>query len=173
MVLGIEVSVALAHERVAIANLMQLYTHDFSEHWAGSSRGELGDDGRFEAYPLDPYWTDTTRVPLLVRVDGRLAGFALVDRGSHTGRAVDHNMAEFFIARKHRRGGVGTAAAQAILTRYPGVWETAVARSNVDALSFWRRVVDTHPAVEGVEEHDVTSAEWNGPVLRFRIASPG
>lgn len=172
MMSGIEVSVALAHERVAIANLMQLYTHDFSEHWAGSSRGELDDDGRFAAYPLDSYWTDATRVPLLVRVDGRLVGFALLDRRSHTGRPVDHNMAEFFIARKHRRGGVGTAAAQTILTRYPGVWETAVARRNTDALSFWRRAIRTHLAVTAVEEHDVTSDDWNGPVLRFRIASP-
>jgi len=171
MVLGIEVSVALAHEQVAIANLMQLYTHDFSEHWAGSSRGDIGDDGRFEAYPLNPYWTDAARVPLLVRVAGRLAGFALLDRSSHTGRAVDHNIAEFFVARKHRRSGVGTAAAQTILIRYPGVWEVAVARPNVGALSFWRRAVHTHPAAAAVEEHDITSVDWNGPVLRFRIAS--
>lgn len=173
MALGIEVSVALPHERAAMANLMQLYIHDFSEYWAGSSRGELGDDGRFEPYPLDPYWTDAARVPLLVRVDGRLAGFALLDRNAHTGRAVDHNMAEFFIARKHRGGGVGTAAAQTILTRYPGTWETAVARPNVRALSFWRRTIRTHPAAAGIEEHDITSAHWNGPVLRYRIALPG
>ena len=40
-----------------IQNLAQLYTHDFSEFWAGTSRGDLGPEGKFAAYPLDEYWT--------------------------------------------------------------------------------------------------------------------
>ena len=32
---------------VLLQNLFQLYTHDFSEFWAGSARGGLGADGRF------------------------------------------------------------------------------------------------------------------------------
>ena len=33
--------------RETIANLFQLYVHDFSEQWAGTDRGELQEDGRF------------------------------------------------------------------------------------------------------------------------------
>ena len=59
---------------------MQLYVHDFSEFWSDRPEGELGEDGRFDPYPLDDYWTDASHIPLLLRVSGRLAGFALVRR---------------------------------------------------------------------------------------------
>ncbi len=168
MARGLEVTIARPDERPALANLMQFYIHDFSEFFAGTARGELEDDGRFEDYPLDDYWRDPANVPLLLRVDGRMAGFALLDAGSHSGRPVDRNMAEFFIARKHRRGGVGLAAARIIFTRWPGVWEAAVARRNTAALAFWRKAIRGHPLAEDVEESDLTTKAWNGWVLRFR-----
>jgi predicted acetyltransferase len=166
----VEVIVASAGQKGALDNLFQLYVHDFSEHWAGTDDGDLGDDGRFEPYRhLDSYWDDESRVPLLIRADKRLAGFALLNQHSQTGQGVDRNMAEFFIARKHRRSGVGTAAVHAILVRYPGVWEIAVARRNVAAAAFWRRAVEHHPLVADLEEIDLTAPSWNGPVLRFRV----
>jgi predicted acetyltransferase len=74
-------------------------------------------------------------------------------------------MAEFFVVRKHRRGGVGSAAMAAIVARYPGLWEAAVARRNVQALPFWRRIAAQNAEVE---ELDLDTAAWNGPILRFR-----
>lgn len=164
--LELEITVAQPHERAALENLMQLYVHDFSEQWSDQARGEVGPDGRFESYPLDAYWTEPERVPLLIRRGGHLAGFALLNTHSHSGRAIDRSVAEFFILRKHRRGGVGLAAAQAILARYPGVWEAAVARRNTGALPFWRKVAASFAEAE---EIDVVSDDWNGPVLRFRV----
>ena len=85
----VDVKLAEPHERLALTNMMQLYVHDFSEHWAGlkddelggnAAFAELGDDGRFSDYPLDPYWRDEDHLPLLLRVGGRIAGFALLDR---------------------------------------------------------------------------------------------
>jgi predicted acetyltransferase len=165
----VEVALASQHERNALENLMQLYIHDFSEHWAGSANGEIGDNGRFTPYPLDAYWREPSHLPLLLRLEGRLVGFALLNDHSHTGRPLDRNVAEFFVVRKHRRGGVGREAAATIFSRFPGQWETAVARRNVAALSFWRRVVTHHPLVQCIEETDVANEVWNGPVLRFRI----
>ena len=81
-------------------------------------------------------------------------------------------MAEFFIVRKHRRSGVGRAAAQTIFSRYAGLWEVAVARRNVPAQAFWRGAIGSHPAVRDVEEFDQATAEWEVPIMRFRIA-PG
>lgn len=165
----IELKVAEPHERAIIENMMQLYVHDFSEFWAGREEGELGPDGRFFDYPLDPYWRDRDHVPLLLRSEGRLVGFALLNASPHSGRTIDRNMAEFFIVRKHRRGGMGTAAAQAIFSRYPGVWEAAVARANLPALGFWRKAAATHPQVGELEESDFATPDWNGPIVRFRI----
>jgi len=141
---AIEVLPAHSGERAALDNLFQLYIHDFSEFWANRPEGELTDDGRFEPYPdLDAYWREADRVPLLLRLDGRLVGFALINAVGHGGGPVDRNMAEFFVARKHRRGGLGTAAARAVFSGHPDVLDT--------------------------EELDVASPDWNGPVIRFRI----
>ena len=51
----VEVVVASPNERVVFENLMQLYTHDFSEQWYDRPTGEVDEQGRFPAYPLDPY----------------------------------------------------------------------------------------------------------------------
>ena len=162
----VDVQSAMPRDRTVIEAMMQLYIHDFSEHWAGTPRGELGEDGKFAPYPLDPYWRDTGHIPLIMRTGSALAGFALINPKAHSGSAVDHNMAEFFILRKHRRGGVGLAAAQAIFARFPGQWEAAVARRNTAALAFWRRAVADE---NDVTEIDVTTEAWDGPVLRFRV----
>lgn len=149
---------------------MQLYVHDFSEQWSDTERGELGDDGLFPDYPdLESYWRDGNRPALLVRHHGNIAGFALINDRSHSGLPADRNMAEFFIVRKHRRGGVGTKVAHTIFSRYPGQWEAAVARRNAGALAFWRNAIRQHPRAREIEEKDFDTADWNGPIIRFRI----
>jgi len=60
-----------------LENLVQLYCYDWSE----LTPLEVGDDGRFEALALAPYWLDDWRHALLLRVDDKLAGFA-VDPGT-------------------------------------------------------------------------------------------
>jgi predicted acetyltransferase len=132
-------------QRPLLERLLQLYLHDFSELLPPASPwGEVDEAGLF-AYPptLDPYCREPGRVPLLIRADGRVAGFALLNRWSALDRPIDHAMAEFFVLRKHRRAGVGTRAAHLTFQRYPGRWEAAVDRHNPDALPFWRSVVRT------------------------------
>ena len=164
----VAITVAGPKRRVAIDAMMQLYIHDFSEHWAGTDRGELGADGRFGDYPLEPYWLESDHIPLLLSTGGALVGFALLNTEAHSRLPVDHNMAEFFIVRKHRRGGLGLAAARAIFELYPGQWEAAVARRNLAALAFWRKAA-SYPAATDPQELDIDTPDWNGPILRFRI----
>lgn len=165
----VEVMPAGPNGPAPINNMMQLYVHDFSELWAGTDRGDLREDGRFDNYPLEPYWQTAEHIPLLIQVNGKLAGFVLLNRESHSGRPVDRNVAEFFVARKYRRSGTGKAAAHIVFDRYPGVWEAAVARLNAGALAFWREAVRSHPQVVDIEENDVANDLWNGPILRFHI----
>ncbi len=154
----------------AIANMMQLYMHDFSEFWAGEARGELGPDGRFPDYPLQTYWSgDRRRVPLLIERAGAPVGFALLNDHAHSGLPADWSMAEFFIVRKHRRGGTGTAAARLIFSAYPGQWDVAVARRNTAAHAFWGRAIASHPQASAHEELDRDDVLWNGAIFRFRI----
>ena len=115
-----------------VANLIQLYAHDFSEFL----HLELGADGRFNYEPLPLYWSEPNRHPFLVRMDGNLAGFVLV---KSNGAVWD--MAEFFVVRGYRRQGIGTAIAHDIWKRFPGQWEVRVMQSNHSAYLFWERAI--------------------------------
>ena len=162
---------ARTDEATVIANLMQLYIHDFSELWFDREvEGELGPDGRYSDYPgLETYWTAPAREAWLFRLNGLPVGFALVNDIAHAPTPVDRAVAEFFIVRKHRRHGVGLKAAHALFGSAWGVWEAAVVRRNAGALAFWRAAARSYPGVRDVIEEDRDDALWNGAVLRFRV----
>lgn len=125
---------AAKEDQPILANLLELYAHDFSEFYGV----ELGADGRFGYKGLPLYWSEVGRHPFLVTIDGKLAGFVLLKRGSDI--SADENvwdMAEFFIVRAYRRRGVGTQIAREIWTRFAGTWEVRVLQANIVALSFW------------------------------------
>lgn len=167
--MNVTISDATRADESVLQNMLQLYTHDFSEFWAGTSKGDLQPDGRFADYPLGEYWIRPRWSAAIVRYDDRLAGLALVNDRGHSGKPVDRNMAEFFIVRKYRGRGIGRAAAEQIFARHPGQWEVAVARKNVAALSFWRTVI---AGATRACELDINSPEWNGPILRFEWGRP-
>jgi len=168
--LDVTLEACAADRRPALEAMFQLYVHDFTEYWARQPRGELGEDGRFPDYPgLDRYWTEPERSAWFIRVNGHLAGFALLSAASHSGEPADHDMAEFFVVRKHRRGGVGFAAASLLIAPRAGLWEIAVTRANVGALAFWRRVAAEMSPGE-VDERWLEDERWNGAILRFELA---
>src|SRR5579863_2408117 len=105
-----------------LANLLELYAHDFSEFLDL----ELGEDGRFSYSELPLYWSEPEGHPFLIRIDGNLAGLVLVKKGE--GGVWD--MAEFFVVRGWRRCGMGTQAAHEVWERFPGMWEVRVVQAN-------------------------------------------
>jgi predicted acetyltransferase len=150
-------------ERPALENLFQLYAYDWSE----LGRLKIGDDGRFAVVPLDSYWQDDHRHPFLIRVDGKLAGFALVAARSRlSGIDGVFDMAEFFVMRMYRRQGVGQAAAAAAFGRFPGPWEIRQRDENVAAAVFWRRVIADYTDGRYAETH-WDNKTWTGPVQTF------
>jgi predicted acetyltransferase len=163
------VSVAGAERAQApiIQNLMQLYTHDFSEFWGGTARGDLNAQGLFDAYPLDEYWTRANWSAMLIWCDRVLAGFCLVNDRTHSGLEAQRNMAEFFILRKHRGRGVSRLAAEIVFSQCPGLWEVAVARKNVHAREFWRNTIKRSAKGSQFQELDLQDERWNGPIFRF------
>jgi predicted acetyltransferase len=145
---GIEVLRAAADQESVLANLLELYAHDFSEF----IDLRLHPDGRFGYPGLPLYWREEGRFPFLVKVDGHLAGCVLVAKGSRIDadpRVWD--MAEFFIVRGYRKRGIGAAVAHEIWQRFSGAWEVRVLESNGPALAFWRAAVAafTRSAAEG------------------------
>ncbi len=136
----VQVVAAARDESVVVANLFQLYAHDFSEF----HDVEIGDNGRFGYEKLPLYWSEPNRHAFLLRCGQRLAGFALLKKGSEiTKRENVWDMAEFFVLRRYRRYGVGTEAARQIWTRFPGQWEIRVMASNKAAYKFWAHAIST------------------------------
>jgi predicted acetyltransferase len=134
----VEVLPASPEQEPILANLLELYAHDFSEF----HHIEVGTDGRFGYQDLPLYWRDPNRHPLLVRIDGNLAGFVLVRIISGTsGEETVWDMAEFFVLRGYRRHGVGTAVAHQVWRRFPGLWQVRVMQSNRDARRFWDHAI--------------------------------
>jgi predicted acetyltransferase len=157
-----------AAEIPVLENLIQLYIHDFSEFFTGTPRCELSDDGRYTLdKPVGAWLAKPGNVALLMRSNGRLAGFAQISgtEDPKARRVVD----EFFVARKYRRTGVGTAAAAMIFDLWPGRWQADVRRRNTGAVAFWARGIAAHPGVSDLKVEDRRDEEWDGPVYHFVI----
>jgi predicted acetyltransferase len=154
-----EVIPATAEQQPALANLLELYAHDFSEFHPL----EIGASGRFGYPSLPLYWSEPGRYPLLIKMDGNLAGFAFVKRGSEvSGNLAVWDMAEFFILRGYRKRGIGTQAAHEVWRRFPGPWEVRVMQSNLSAHLFWDRAISdfTGEAIHPVSA-EKDGKHWN------------
>lgn len=136
--MGVEVIPATRADEAVLANLLELYAHDFSEF----SDIEIGDDGRFGYPHLGLYWEEEGRRAFLIKSAGRLAGFAFVMRGSRvSGDEGVWDVAEFFVLRGHRGRGVGREAAHVLWGTMRGRWEVRVMETNRGAAEFWARAV--------------------------------
>lgn len=143
-----------------LRNLFQLYAHDFSEHVPL----DLAETGRFDVDAGEQWWASDDHFPFFLRASGKLCGFALIKRGSRITFATEvMDVVEFFVVRGARRTGVGTAAARALFTAFPGAWEIRVRTTNGPALSFWSRVVEPWPVRRAPFARD--GVEWD--VLRI------
>jgi predicted acetyltransferase len=123
-------------DKRVLQELMQHYLHDLSPY-----TGErAGADGKYalDAY-FDAYWTEDQRHPyLLMAKRNQMVGFALVRELADN----QHSVAEFYIAQKYRRAGMGQEFSRILFGLHPGKWVVAEMESNLPAIAFWRKVID-------------------------------
>jgi predicted acetyltransferase len=136
---GVALEVATADRAPVLSNLLELYIHDLS----GIFPVELRPDGSFGYARLPLYWSEPdTHFPYFIRRNGRLAGFALVTRGSPaTDDPADLDLTEFFVLRSYRRLGVGSLAAELLWNTLGGHWVVRVSTVNGPGLSFWEKTI--------------------------------
>jgi predicted acetyltransferase len=156
-----------ARDRGAVRRLVQLYIYDLvGDRWAPDAEGRFGSPRWHRRF-----WTRRGRHHFVIRVDGRLAGFALVrDRAHFAGRGV-REISDFFVLRKYRRQRVGTDAARWLFARFSGRWEIAELSWNLPAQRFWRRVIG-RCAVGRVVEHRRRQDDLTFIVQHFATAQP-
>lgn len=136
----VEVVPVTPEQELILANLLELYAHDFSEFHDVA----IGADGRFGYNSLPLYWSEPGRHPFLAWVYGELAGFVLVKRGSEFSANQDiWDMTDFFVLRGYRRRGIGTQIAHEVWKNFPGSWEVRVMQSNAAGQQFWAHAIST------------------------------
>lgn len=105
----------------------------------------LGEVGHREPDQIARWFGDPHAFPLIILKSNQPVGFAMVARiPPSPGRKADYRMAEFFVARPHRRLGIGRTAVELILNRFAGRWEIIEYLRNPAAVNFWRRVVSAY-----------------------------
>lgn len=150
-------TVALEEKQV-LRNLMQLYKYDFTAF----DPEDVDVMGLYDYPYLDYYFVEPDRYAYFIKINGVLAGFALV---RHT-VLVDTKepvweLAEYFILKKYRREGIGSRAARKIWAKHLGKWKIGIMDNNVPALAFWRKVALSYdPNYTALEEKD-----WQGVIL--------
>ncbi|NUU77632.1 GNAT family N-acetyltransferase [Paenibacillus xylanilyticus] len=164
----LEVTAIDYEDKHVLHNLIQLYRYDSSEF---DGHG-LTKHGLYLYKYLDHQWTDTFRYPLMIRVNGELAGFALLMLAVprefvHVSVASETNViSDFFILRKFRNKGYGKQAAFQIFDLFLGAWEIRQTLANKPANQFWNRVI--HDYTEGMYREKVLNEEhWTGPIQVF------
>lgn len=128
-------------EKEILRNLLEKYDYEFSQ-WDKRDVNNLGLYG----YPyLDHYWTDKKRWAYFILVDGKLAGFAMVNNLPEVDNSeTDFQMAEFFVLHKYRRTGVGKQAFFKVLEIHKGKWQLKRHPANIASVHFWDHVIDEY-----------------------------
>ena len=161
----IGISRAGEDEKVLVERMMQLYQYDFSEF----EGDDVDDSGLFGYKYLDAYWVEEGRTPLIVRVDGKLAGFVLVNKHCYTAEER-FCIAEFFIMRKYRQRGIGKEVAWKVFDMFGPLWEVRHTSANRAAQAFWRSVVGEYTSGD-YKVYEKGLGEWEGPILTFERRS--
>lgn len=142
----IECKPVLPEEKETLNNLLEKYNYEFSQY----DQIPFGDDGLF-GYPyLDCYFTDNDRFAYFIVVEGKLAGFALINKRPECDKPIDWSVAEFFVSYPYRGMGVATEIMDQIFSRHGGVWHIKYHMANVASVRLWNKIAAEY-AKNGVE----------------------
>ena len=128
-------------EKPLLTRLMELYSYEFTRY----SDDDISEFGYYGYAHIDDYWNEDGRFPYLIRVDGKIAGFALIC--PHCDYRKEKNarcFGEFFVMLKYRRMGVGYEVASRLFDMHPGPWEICYWPNNLPASKFWQIVVERY-----------------------------
>jgi predicted acetyltransferase len=140
-----------------VDNLLELYCHDMAEWFLV----DVHEDGRYR-YPPDQVWNDSVDVHLAY-LEGIPVGFAIVGSAEpYLEGAGARDLHEFFVVRRHRRSGLGSALAAQVWDQHPGPWLVRVYQGNRPALPFWRATIDRHTGGAFTEAtREVSGRAWS------------
>jgi predicted acetyltransferase len=140
----IELVRASSRDDTTIRNLYQFYIYEFTRFMANWHTNYAG---RYTEDDLDEIWHKPNRHTFLVKIEGELAGFAIVDYGvpgQYWTDAASVVMVEFFIMAQFQGKGIAELVAVQLFDMYPGKWVVFELEKNVRAQRFWRRTIERY-----------------------------
>ena len=150
-------------EKSVLRHLIELYAYDFSEY----DDADVNEHGLYGYTYFDYYWTEESRHPFFIRVDGKLAGFVLINDYCYVVKDPGaRSIAEFFVMRKYRKKGVGKSVAIQVFDRFPGMWEIIQHGENEPSKEFWASVIRSYTHGNYRQERAKTEW-WEGQALIF------
>lgn len=183
----IELQSASEADFPVVQNLVRFYIYDMSEimGWACPESGLFGGCDDLPEY----WWTGSTPEelqaisnrlnivipfnvhferwsgncqghPFMIRVDGELAGFALIKQCDNGGTIV-FDVGEFFVVRKFRGKGVGKTVAHMLFDMFSGNWQVRQMMAHKPAQAFWRKTISDYTdghyqeTTQHIKEYDI------------------
>ena len=136
--MNIELKQVLLEDREILKNLLEKYDYEFSQY----DKRDVNKLGLYGYQYLDYYWTEKNRWAYFIEVDGKLAGFIMVNDYSEVEDVkTDFVIAEFFIMYKYRCLGIGRKAFFKALDLHSGTWQLKRHPKNLPSVYFWNKVV--------------------------------
>jgi predicted acetyltransferase len=130
------IELAKPDEKALLSRLLQLYFFD-STPWSGE---DIQEDGRYECNDESLLnYSDSTDsyCAYILRVDGKPAGFALLEDQEFQGKQLTE-FADLFVLPKYRRLGVGSAVVTKLVLDSERTWLFAIFRNDLQALRYWQ-----------------------------------
>jgi predicted acetyltransferase len=152
-------------DQPVLRQMLELYQYDMGDYWPQ----DLNAHGVFGHVGVEPYLKNPALRAFFFLVEGRYAGFGLVDRQV----SLPDNefwMAQFFVMKRYRRMGVGRLGAHHIFDQFRGRWEVGQMPLNLPARAFWRRTIHDYTGGRFIE-HELHDDRWDGFLQCFDNAA--
>nr|WP_315473052.1 GNAT family N-acetyltransferase [uncultured Undibacterium sp.] len=120
-------------DKLTIWNLFQFYCYDTS-NYDGYDVESNGLYSMSESY-FSQYWTEPVWRAHVLRVDGAIAGFALIEPSDAVSGGME--IADLFIMSRFRRRGIAKEVVLHFMTRRVVPWTVVVYDDAADAKAFW------------------------------------
>lgn len=169
----IEITAMERDEKEILLNLLEKYEYELSQYFVHYVN-EFGLYGFENLAGLDDfYYKNAKGWVFFIKVDGKLAGFAIVlnDYFYLKSRKADYVLADLFVMYRYRGMGVGKFAANYLFDKFKGIWQLNAFTKNANSVRFWVKVISEYtgkayeilPNEEPVEEHEI--GEEHGHVV--------
>ncbi|WP_461370608.1 GNAT family N-acetyltransferase [Candidatus Darwinibacter acetoxidans] len=135
--MNIELVTVAVDEKEILRNLLEKYDYEFSQY----DQRDVNHLGLYGYDYLDYYWTEEGRHAFFIKVDGKLAGFVMINTFREIEEKTNYTVAEFFVMHKYRGQGVGRYAAFHVFDSFHGKWQLKRHPKNLGSVHFWNKII--------------------------------